>query len=63
MSASQALLSRLAALANPDSLADIVDPPQEYEATIYGVGQTAWRQLGFSHDDYLAALLERGWED
>ncbi len=43
------------ALANPDSLADVVDPDREYEAEIYSVGVAAWEErTGRSTDEYTA---------
>jgi hypothetical protein len=45
-----------AALANPDSLADVVDPGTGYyEAEIYGVARAAWEALGLPEKDYDAA--------
>jgi hypothetical protein len=41
-----------AALANPDSLADVVDPGEEYEAEIYGAARGAWYALGLDESEY-----------
>lgn len=41
-----------AALADPDSLADVVDPPQECEAEIYNVAPLAWRRLGLPEEEF-----------
>lgn len=49
-----------ATLANPDSLARVVDPGQEYEAEIYGVGRGAWEATGGDVESYEAAYLEGG---
>jgi hypothetical protein len=39
-----------AALLNPDSLADVVDPAQDYEAEIYSVGHNAWCEVSGQPD-------------
>jgi hypothetical protein len=49
-----------AALANPDSLARVVEPGEEYEAEIYGVGGNAWRVSGGDQESYEAAYLQGG---
>jgi len=42
-----------AALANPDSLADVVDPTKDYyEAEIYGSARSAWEELGLDEDEF-----------
>jgi hypothetical protein len=41
-----------AALANPDTLADVVTPLYDYEAEIYGVARNAWEQLGLAYEDF-----------
>jgi hypothetical protein len=49
-----------AALANPDSLADIVDPGRDdYEAEIYSVPVEAWRQSTGRDDEEFYAERER----
>jgi Protein of unknown function (DUF4240) len=49
-----------AALAGPDSLADVVEPDQEYEAEIYGVARQAWEAKGLSEDEYDRAYRALG---
>ena len=44
-----------AALANPDTLADIVDPQNDDEAEIYGVALHAWEALGLSEEGFYGA--------
>jgi hypothetical protein len=44
-----------AALADPDSLAGVVDPDGEYEAEIYGVARGAWEAKGLPEVDFDAA--------
>src|SRR5262245_46310473 len=42
-----------AALKDPDSLADVVDPARDdYEAEIYGVARGAWERLGLAEADF-----------
>ncbi len=41
-----------AALAGPDSLADVVDPSEEYEAEIYGVAWQAWQRSGRPEEEF-----------
>jgi Protein of unknown function (DUF4240) len=41
-----------AALADPDSLADVVEPDQEYECEMYGAARQAWEAKGLSEDEY-----------
>jgi len=48
-----------AALADPDSLADVVDPGEEYEAEIYGAAPSAWRELGLDDEAYTAAYMKK----
>jgi Protein of unknown function (DUF4240) len=48
------------ALANPDSLADVVAPQQLYGESICGAALGAWRELGLSDDAYLAAYHPHG---
>lgn len=50
-----------AALADPDSLADVVDPDRDdYEAEIYGAARGAWRNLGLDEDDFDKAYEAQG---
>ena len=49
-----------AALADPDSLAEVVDPARDYEAEIYGVARGAWSEKGGSDDDYERAYQALG---
>lgn len=45
-----------AALADPDTLAEVVDPTNDqYEAEIYGVAGRAWAAIGLSEEDFQAA--------
>jgi hypothetical protein len=42
-----------AALKDPDTLADVVDPDRDdYEAEIYGAARGAWENLGLSEEDF-----------
>jgi hypothetical protein len=49
-----------AALANPDSLADVVVPGEEYEAEIYSAGHWAWLHLGLEEAAFYAASEKLG---
>ena len=48
------------ALANPDSLADVLDPDGEYEAEIYGAGRAAWTAAGRTDEDFDRELERQG---
>jgi hypothetical protein len=47
-----------AALANPDSLADVVSPEEEYESEIYGVPCGACMHHGFTDTEYYERLAK-----
>jgi hypothetical protein len=49
-----------AALADPDSLADVVSPDEEYEAEIYSVAAAAWEARGLAEADFHKAAEALG---
>jgi hypothetical protein len=48
------------ALANPDSLADVVTVGEEYEAEIYGVAHAAWERAGRTDEEFEEELERQG---
>lgn len=49
-----------AARANPDSLAKVVEPGEDYEAEIYGVARMAWEAIGRDADEFDRLCRRRG---